>query len=180
MIAWMKHRFQTGLAIFAALVVCTVSSAHGNTCPDPVDPARDADAAYAAAACQLEAASTRDQKLSAFEHIHAAAKAGSAAAMTRLGGLYDGGTYLEKDPSMAAFWFLRGARAGDPQAQVQIGLRYILGLAVNPDPVRGYAWVVLADRAGNERARSVRAKLDERFTDAERSEGTALADTLLR
>ena len=177
MIALMMHFFQAGLVFFWLAVFS--SAAIADDCPEPGDPKSDPDQAYQAARCLLDIATIREDQIAAFDIVHQAAKAGSGDAMTLLGDLYDGGTFLDKDPSMASYWYLRGARAGAPLAQLKTGLRYILGQAQTQDVVRGYAWVLLAEQSGFAKAADIREKLDGRFSESERTDATALAETLI-
>jgi len=177
MIARMKTLIQTAIIIGGLLTV--PATAFAADCPVPGDPKVDADQTYQAARCQLQNAQTREDQIAAFDLVHAAAKAGSSNAMTLLGDLYDGGTFLDKDPSMASFWYLRGAQAGAPLAQLKTGLRYILGQAQTQDNARGYAWVLLAKRAGHSKAAEILTKLDDRFSDAEIDAGTEMANPLM-
>ena len=70
-----------------------------------------------------------------------AAKQHVASSMTRLGMIYHNALGVERDATLAAYWWRRGAERGDADGQAMLGAAYYLGAAVQRDP---YQALVLA------------------------------------
>ncbi len=85
----------------------------------------------------------------ALDHMRKAARAGFVTAQYGLAQMYDQGTGVRKDLSLALQWFLRAGRAGSVDAQIAVGTAYYLGRGVPRDPRRAAAWYGRAATAGD-------------------------------
>ena len=93
-----------------------------------------------------------------------AADHGIAAAMTRLGLLYNNALGVERDAEIAAGWWLKAAALGDADGQAMLGAAYHLGAGVPKDPLAALVWLKRA-KAGN-------SGFADRFYDAVRDSCT--------
>jgi TPR repeat protein len=71
----------------------------------------------------------------------------------QLADAYMRGQGVQRDPSIAAYWYEKAARNGDPMAEHQIGYLYSAGLGVPRDLVRAVHWYQLAASSGVKIAR---------------------------
>ena len=91
-------------------------------------------------------------QVAARRHFEAAAEAGVAAAMTRLGNYHDDGSGgLREDVEAAARWYRRAAEAGDLPGMAAWGTALREGFGVPADRAGGAAWLRRAARAGDPR-----------------------------
>jgi TPR repeat protein len=95
------------------------------------------------------------------------ARDGDAKAQYHLGGLYEDGLGVERDPAEAARWYERAARQGHHPAQNALAILYAEGRGVARDPVRAYMWFDIAARGGNGFAANNRETLARGMTPAE-------------
>lgn len=79
----------------------------------------------------------------------AAAEAGVAASMTRLGMIHHDALGVERDPALAAQWWRRGAAAGDADAKAMLGAATLLGQGVEKDAGRALALLTEAEHEGS-------------------------------
>lgn len=79
----------------------------------------------------------------------AAAEAGSATSMTRLGMIYHDALGVERDATLAAVWWQRGAEAGDADAQAMLGAALLLGQGMAQDAERALALLLQAEGKGS-------------------------------
>jgi TPR repeat protein len=79
----------------------------------------------------------------------AAAEAGVASSMTRLGMMHHEALGVERDAMMAAQWWRRGADAGDSDAKAMLGAALLLGQGVAKDPARALDLLLAAERDGS-------------------------------
>jgi hypothetical protein len=93
-----------------------------------------------------------------------AAKQGVAAAMTRIGLLYNNALGVERDVAAAARWWRKAARHGNGDGQAMLGAAHHLGAGAERDPVTALAWLI--------RARTLRSKFADRFYDGVRNSCT--------
>jgi uncharacterized protein len=98
----------------------------------------------------------------------AAAAAGNASAMNRMGMICHNAEGVERDPEAAAAWFEKAARLGDVEAQATLGAAYHMGLGVRQDQVLAYRWLARAQRRGNEVAAGFLLRVRPLLSDAER------------
>ncbi|HEY3706182.1 MAG TPA: tetratricopeptide repeat protein [Terracidiphilus sp.] len=66
---------------------------------------------------------------------------------------YMKGQGVQRNPSLAAYWYEKAARNGDPAAEHQIGYLYSAGLGVPRDQIRAAHWYQLAASSGLPTAR---------------------------
>lgn len=85
----------------------------------------------------------------ALRRAQAAAEAGVAASMTRLGMMYHDALGVERDPALAAAWWQRGMAAGDPDAEAMLGAATLLGQGVPQDAGRALALLLAAEGKGS-------------------------------
>lgn len=85
----------------------------------------------------------------AFQWASAAAEAGIAASMTRLGMIYHDALGVERDAGLAAEWWQRGAEAGDADAKAMLGAATLLGQGVAKDASRALVLLTEAEREGS-------------------------------
>lgn len=79
----------------------------------------------------------------------AAAAAGVAPSMTRLGMIYHEALGVGRDPTAAAQWWRRGAEAGDADAQAMLGAAMLLGQGVPKDGPGALALLLRAEHNGS-------------------------------
>lgn len=79
----------------------------------------------------------------------AAAEAGTATSMTRLGMIHHDALGVERDAALAAHWWQRGAEAGDADAQAMLGAALLLGQGVAQDAARALDLLLAAERNGS-------------------------------
>jgi len=79
----------------------------------------------------------------------AAAEAGIAASMTRLGMIHHDALGVERDPALAAVWWQRGAAAGDADAKAMLGAATLLGQGIEKDAGRALALLTEAEHEGS-------------------------------
>ncbi|CAH1651008.1 conserved hypothetical protein [Hyphomicrobiales bacterium] len=85
----------------------------------------------------------------ALRWARAAAEAGIATSMTRLGMMHHDALGLERDAAMAVQWWRRGSEAGDPDAEAMLGAATLLGQGVPPDAGRALALLLSAESKGS-------------------------------
>ncbi|MCU4182195.1 tetratricopeptide repeat protein [Bosea sp. BH3] len=85
----------------------------------------------------------------AFRWAGAAAEAGIAASMTRLGMIHHDALGVERDPALAAQWWQRGAAAGDADAKAMLGAAVLLGQGIEKDAGRALVLLTEAEREGS-------------------------------
>ncbi len=90
-----------------------------------------------------------DRALAAYQE---AAGAGSAAAMTSIGVIYEKGLGTDRDYRTALDWFYRAADAGEPAAMFWIGWNYYYALGVDRSYSTALKWCLKAAEAGNAEA----------------------------
>jgi TPR repeat protein len=79
----------------------------------------------------------------------AAAEAGIATSMTRLGMIYHDALGVERDAALAAHWWRLGAEAGDADAQAMLGAAMLLGQGVAQDAASALDLLLTAERHGS-------------------------------
>lgn len=79
----------------------------------------------------------------------AAAEAGIATSMTRLGMIHHDALGVERDAVLAAQWWQRGMAAGDPDSQAMLGAATLLGQGIERDAKRALALLLEAERGGS-------------------------------
>lgn len=79
----------------------------------------------------------------------AAAEAGVASSMTRLGMIHHDALGVERDAGLAAEWWRRGAEAGDADAMAMLGAATLLGQGVDKNPAGALALLLEAERNGS-------------------------------
>ena len=85
----------------------------------------------------------------AFHWASAAAEAGIAASMTRLGMIHHDALGVERDATLAAQWWQRGAAAGDADSKAMLGAATLLGQGVEKDAGRALALLTEAEHEGS-------------------------------
>lgn len=85
----------------------------------------------------------------ALRWAQAAAEAGVASSMTRLGMIHHDALGVERDAGLAAQWWRRGSEAGDADAMAMLGAATLLGQGVDKDPTRALALLLEAERNGS-------------------------------
>jgi TPR repeat protein len=85
----------------------------------------------------------------ALRWAQAAAEAGIATSMTRLGMMHHDALGVERDASQAAEWWSRAAEAGDPDGKAMLGAAILLGQGVGRDPARALDLLLAAERDGS-------------------------------
>uniref|UniRef100_A0A9E8CQ97 Sel1 repeat family protein n=1 Tax=Bosea sp. NBC_00436 TaxID=2969620 RepID=A0A9E8CQ97_9HYPH len=85
----------------------------------------------------------------ALRWAEAAAEAGIATSMTRLGMMHHDALGVERDANAAAQWWQRGMAAGDPDAEAMLGAATLLGQGVPPDAERALALLLAAEGKGS-------------------------------
>ncbi|MGO4741401.1 tetratricopeptide repeat protein [Bosea sp. 2KB_26] len=85
----------------------------------------------------------------ALRWAEAAAGAGIAASMTRLGMMHHEALGVERNPVLAAQWWQRGAEAGDADAKAMLGAAILLGQGVAKDAARALGLLLDAERGGS-------------------------------
>ena len=78
----------------------------------------------------------------------AAAEAGDAEAMNRLGVMYGNGDGVAKDPVMAMQWLEKAAAAGHAKAMLNLGVMYDWGRGIERDFAVAKVWYEKAAAAG--------------------------------
>ncbi|WP_442864930.1 tetratricopeptide repeat protein [Bosea sp. NBC_00550] len=79
----------------------------------------------------------------------AAAEAGIATSMTRLGMMHHDALGVERDPGLAAHWWQRGMAAGDPDSEAMLGAATLLGQGVAQDAERALTLLLSAEGKGS-------------------------------
>jgi len=85
----------------------------------------------------------------ALRWAQAAAEAGIATSMTRLGMMHHDALGVERDADAAARWWQRGMAAGDPDSEAMLGAATLLGQGVPPDADRALALLLAAEGKGS-------------------------------
>jgi len=85
---------------------------------------------------------------SALEYLRRAAGTGEAAAVFRLGRLYDDGGVLPQNRARAQAYYKAAAAGGIPEAFFNLGASYASGRGVKRDYAEGLAWLILARKQG--------------------------------
>lgn len=85
----------------------------------------------------------------ALRWAQAAAEAGIATSMTRLGMMHHDALGVERDASAAALWWQRGMTAGDPDSEAMLGAATLLGQGVPADAERALALLLAAQDRGS-------------------------------
>ncbi len=85
----------------------------------------------------------------ALRWAQAAAEAGVATSMTRLGMIHHDALGVPRDSALAARWWRRGADAGDADAKAMLGAASLLGQGVPKDAERALALLLEAERGGS-------------------------------
>lgn len=85
----------------------------------------------------------------ALRWAEAAAEAGIATSMTRLGMMHHDALGVARDPARAAAWWQRGMAAGDPDAEAMLGAATLLGQGVPQDAAGALALLLAAESKGS-------------------------------
>ncbi|WP_449254599.1 tetratricopeptide repeat protein [Bosea sp. (in: a-proteobacteria)] len=85
----------------------------------------------------------------ALHWAQAAAQAGVATSMTRLGMMFHDALGVERDPAAAADWWRRGMAAGDPDSEAMLGAATLLGQGVAPDARHALDLLLAAESKGS-------------------------------
>lgn len=85
----------------------------------------------------------------ALRWAQAAAEAGIATSMTRLGMMHHDALGVARDAILAARWWQRGAAAGDPDSEAMLGAAALLGQGVPQDAGRALALLLAAETKGS-------------------------------
>ncbi|WP_336813633.1 tetratricopeptide repeat protein [Bosea sp. MMO-172] len=85
----------------------------------------------------------------ALRWAQAAAEAGVATSMTRLGMMHHDALGVERDADTAAQWWQRGMAAGDPDSEAMLGAATLLGQGVPADAKRALALLLGAEGKGS-------------------------------
>lgn len=85
----------------------------------------------------------------ALRWAQAAAEAGVATSMTRLGMMHHDALGVERDATLAAQWWQRGMEAGDPDSEAMLGAATLLGQGVPQDAGRALALLLAAEGKGS-------------------------------
>lgn len=85
----------------------------------------------------------------ALRWAQAAAEAGIATSMTRLGMMHHDALGVERDANAAAQWWQRGMVAGDPDSEAMLGAATLLGQGVPADAERALALLLAAESKGS-------------------------------
>lgn len=85
----------------------------------------------------------------ALRWAQAAAEAGIATSMTRLGMMHHDALGVERDADAAAGWWQRGMAAGDPDSEAMLGAATLLGQGVPPHADRALALLLAAESKGS-------------------------------
>ncbi len=85
----------------------------------------------------------------ALRWAEAAAEAGIATSMTRLGMMHHDALGVARDADAAARWWQRGMAAGDPDSEAMLGAATLLGQGVPPDADRALALLLAAEGKGS-------------------------------
>jgi TPR repeat protein len=88
----------------------------------------------------------------ALRWAQAAAEAGIATSMTRLGMMHHDALGVERDATIAARWWQRGMAAGDPDSEAMLGAATLLGQGVPVDAERALALLLAAEGKGSQLA----------------------------
>jgi len=89
------------------------------------------------------------QRPEALRWALAAAEAGIATSMTRLGMIHHDALGVERDADLAAYWWRRGSEAGDADAQAMLGAAMLLGQGVPKDAEGALELLLKAERNGS-------------------------------
>ena len=101
------------------------------------------------------------EPVSEFEATRKAADQGLAMAQSNLGLMYDDGTGVPEDYTLAEQWFRKAAEQGYAEAQFNLGELYAEGDGVSLDYVEAYAWWNLAAAQGIKSGGENRDKLKQ-------------------
>ena len=85
----------------------------------------------------------------ALRWAQAAAEAGIATSMTRLGMIHHDALGVERDAARAVQWWQRGVAAGDPDSEAMLGAATLLGQGVQQDAGRALALLLSAEGKGS-------------------------------
>ena len=96
----------------------------------------------------LEGADPAD-RIEALRWAQAAAEAGIATSMTRLGMMHHDALGVDRDAKAATLWWQRGMAAGDPDSEAMLGAATLLGQGVSPDAERALALLLSAEGKGS-------------------------------
>lgn len=86
-----------------------------------------------------EPRSERSLAISA-RYFRLSAEKGNSVAAFKLGELYEHGTGLAKDPTLAFNWYMRSAAKNDKHGQLKVGWCYQKGIGVQADPAIAAIW----------------------------------------
>ena len=90
-----------------------------------------------------------EARAEALRWAQAAAEAGIATSMTRLGMMFHDALGVERDPAAAAEWWRRGMAAGDPDSEAMLGAATLLGQGVAQDSERALSLLLSAEAKGS-------------------------------
>ena len=107
------------------------------------------------------------------KQYEAAASAGSTAAMTYIGILFQNGKGTPQDFAAAKTWFEKAAQAGSADAMYSLGVLYLNGQGVRTDYTAARNWFVAAAGAGNVAAMNFLGLIYENGWGVERDVGVA-------
>ena len=96
----------------------------------------------------LEGADPAD-RIEALRWAQAAAEAGIATSMTRLGMMHHDALGVERSADTAAQWWRRGMAAGDPDSEAMLGAATLLGQGVPPDAEGALLLLLSAEGKGS-------------------------------
>ena len=105
--------------------------------------------------CDSEKEAQAEWYWKAAEGFRKAAEQGDARAAKELGGMYEGGRGVTKNPAEAEKWYRKAAdlyrvaaEQGDPEAQIYLGLLYYDGKGMEKDEAEAFKWYLKAAEQG--------------------------------
>ena len=99
--------------------------------------------------------------VAAREWAEKAAEKDIASSMTRLGMIYHNALGVERDPALAASWWIKAAELGDFDGKAMLGAAHVMGAGVSRDAEKALTLLLIARKGGSE--------LADRFIDAARN-----------
>jgi uncharacterized protein len=99
-----------------------------------------------------------------------AAEEGSPFAQARLGTIYHEGLGVERNPELAASWFLKSAQRGHPGAQLMIGGFYHMGIGIKVNRLAAMRFLLASAAQGNQFAQAYLPDVVADLTPEERSQ----------
>lgn len=93
-----------------------------------------------------------NDRAEALRWAEAAAEAGIATSMTRLGMMHHDALGVERDANAAARWWQRGMAAGDADSEAMLGAATLLGQGVPADAERALSLLLAAEGKGSQLA----------------------------